>query len=71
MVRPGAGVHPRCSGLRVQGTAISPTSAALFRADGGNKSWIVLYYISALLSILNFSFQKDFKILFTFFKNLL
>ena len=31
--RPGAGIHPRCSGLRVQGTAISPTSAALLRAE--------------------------------------
>ena len=28
---PGAGIHPCCSGLQVQGTAISPTSAALFR----------------------------------------
>ena len=26
---PGAGVHPCCSGLQVQGTANSPTSAAL------------------------------------------
>ena len=25
---PGAGIHPCCSGLQVQGTAISPTSAA-------------------------------------------
>ena len=29
---PGAGIHPCCSGLQVQGTAISPTSAVLLRA---------------------------------------
>ena len=29
---PGAGIHPCCSGLQVQGTASSPTSAALSRA---------------------------------------
>ena len=29
---PGAGIHPCCSGLQVQGTANSPTSAALPRA---------------------------------------
>ena len=28
-VAPGAGIHPCCSGLQVQGTANSPTSAAL------------------------------------------
>ena len=37
IARPGAGIHPRCSGLRVQGTAISPTSAALFRAETATK----------------------------------
>ena len=30
---PGAGFHPCCSGLQVQGTAISPTIAALPRAE--------------------------------------
>ena len=30
---PGAGIHPCCSGLQVQGTAISPTSAAMPDAD--------------------------------------
>ena len=30
---PGAGIHPRCSGLQVQGTANSPTSAALSRIE--------------------------------------
>ena len=39
---PGAGIHPRCSGLRVQGTAISPTSAALLRAG---TAWARLYDI--------------------------
>ena len=29
IARPGAGIHPCCSGLQVQGTAISPISAAL------------------------------------------
>ena len=33
ITRPGVGIHPRCSGLRVQGTAISPTSAAMPDAD--------------------------------------
>ena len=35
ITRPGAGIHPCCSGLQVQGTAISPTSAALLSAEGG------------------------------------
>jgi hypothetical protein len=52
---PGAGVHPRCSGLRVQGTAISPTSAALplagRRPSGHRKadtglSYIIFLYLS-------------------------
>ena len=30
---PGAGIHPCCSGLQVQGTANSPTSAAMPDAD--------------------------------------
>ena len=30
---PGAGIHPCCSGLQVQGTANSPTSATLPRAE--------------------------------------
>ena len=32
---PGAGIHPCCSGLQVQGTANSPTSAALLCAGPG------------------------------------
>ena len=43
ITRPGAGIHPRCSGLRVQGTAISPTSAALLRAEGAELTYILLY----------------------------
>ena len=35
ITRPGAGIHPCFSGLQVQGTAISPTSAALLSAEGG------------------------------------
>ena len=31
-VTPGAGIHPCCSGLQVQGTAISPVSVALPQA---------------------------------------
>ena len=46
IARPGAGIHSRCSGLRVQGTAISPTSAALLRAETETKlSCIVLYFL--------------------------
>ena len=45
ITRPGAGIHPRFSGLRVQGTAISPTSAALLHAETGTElNCIVLYF---------------------------
>ena len=55
IARPGAGIHPRCSGLRVQGTAISPTSAALLRAETETKlNCIVLYF----LRFSNDNFQK-------------
>ena len=37
IARPGAGIHSRYSGLRVQGTANSPTSAALLRNEG--EAW--------------------------------
>ena len=33
---PGAGIHPCCSGLQVQGTADSPTSAAFSKATDGS-----------------------------------
>ncbi len=38
-IAPGAGIHPCCSGLQVQGTAISPTSAALLRAAARKAKW--------------------------------
>ena len=41
---PGAGIHPCCSGLQVQGTAISPTSAALLCAEVQNKLDCILLY---------------------------
>ena len=45
---PGAGIHPCCSGLQVQGTANSPTSAALPRAGGlsGRGRLILCYHTS-------------------------
>ena len=45
---PGAGIHPCCSGLQVQGTANSPTSAALPRAGRTRpprKGWYLISYI--------------------------
>ena len=50
ITRPGAGIHPCCSGLQVQGTAISPTSAALLSAGGGQSDWELFYYNSARLA---------------------
>ncbi len=35
--QPGAGIQPRYSGLRVQGTAISPSSAAKLDYNGGER----------------------------------
>ena len=48
ITRPGVGIHSRCSGLRVQGTAISPTSAALLRveAEHGRLYFTILFPIS-------------------------
>ena len=59
---PGAGIHPCCSGLQVQGTANSPTSAALpragrIRAVPGRLS-VVSYIIFAHLSITFYFFEK-------------
>ena len=54
---PGAGIHPCCSGLQVQGTAISPTSAVLLHAgpQGARPSrYGILYYIPPDLSIPDF-----------------
>ena len=44
MKEPSDWHHPRCSGLRVQGTAISPTSAALLCAEVQNKLDCILLY---------------------------
>ena len=35
---PGVGIHPCCSGLQVQGTASSPTSATLLQAGRLHKA---------------------------------
>ena len=54
---PGAGIHPCCSGLQVQGTANSPTSAVLLRAGPsgpGPSRHRLLYYILRNLSIPDF-----------------
>jgi hypothetical protein len=51
---PGAGIHPCCSGLQVQGTANSPTSATLPRAEARDGP-LHLYYIIAPESIPNFT----------------
>lgn len=60
---PGAGIHPCCSGLQVQGTANSPTSAALPRAGRiravPGRLVLLSYIISARLSILFFDFLKS------------
>ena len=46
MKEPSDWHHPRCSGLRVQGTAISPTSAALLPAEAGTRlAYILLYFL--------------------------
>ena len=44
IARPGTGIHPCFSGLQVQGTAISPTSAALLCAEVQNKLDCILLY---------------------------
>ena len=57
---PGAGIHPCCSGLQVQGTANSPTSAALPQAGRScapfGRLYLISYIISDHLSISLFSF---------------
>ena len=42
ILAPGAGVHPCCSGLQVQGTAISPVSAALFHVEEVEQSGYIV-----------------------------
>ena len=49
-ISPGAGIHPRCSGLRVQGTAISPTSAALLRAEAEQKLFLIVLYAGLFIN---------------------
>ena len=49
---PGAGIHPCCSGLQVQGTAGSPTSAALSRATFDYFTTEVKKYQEGLKNIL-------------------
>ena len=62
-ISPGAGIHPCCSGLQVQGTANSPTSAALPRAGRiravPGRLVLLSYIIFARLSILFFDFLKS------------
>ena len=53
---PGAGIHPCCSGLQVQGTAISPTSAALFRAKTAEQPEFIL---PRLFTFINLIFTAD------------
>ena len=59
---PGAGVHPCCSGLQVQGTANSPTSAALPQAGRScapfGRLYLISYIIFPHLSISLFTFFK-------------
>ena len=50
IARPGAGIHPRCSGLRVQGTAISPTSAALRCAEAENRTVNIVLYLTVIIN---------------------
>ena len=57
--RPGAGIHPCCSGLQVQGTAISPTSAALPHTEVWNKAGI---YYTASGRIYQQDFSRPFPI---------
>lgn len=58
MKEPSDWHHPRCSGLRVQGTAISPTSAALLRAEAEQR-YHVFYYIRGNLSMKNLKGGKQ------------
>ena len=72
--RPGAGIHPCCSGLQVQGTANSPTSATLFRARSAKQVLVIIQYPTGIINnssaIFFFFSQFDRKILFTISENL-
>ena len=52
---PGAGIHSRYSGLRIQGTANSPTSAALLHIEAEQA---ILYF-----TIFSSNYQDIFYIL--------
>ena len=52
ILRPGAGIHPCCSGLQVQGTAVSPTSAALLHAEAGADYYVFYYILSDFAMII-------------------
>ena len=56
---PGAGIHPCCSGLQVQGTANSPTSAALPRTGRISAvRWKAVFdIIHHFRQIINITFQ--------------
>ena len=56
---PGAGIHPCCSGLQVQGTANSPTSAALPWAGPvvRRRGKLVFVIIQHFLQFINITFE--------------
>ena len=58
ITRPGVGIHSRCSGLRIQGTANSPTSAALLRseAEHGEIYFTIFFPISQLYFFRSWNF---------------
>ena len=54
---PRAGIHPCCSGLQIQGTANSPTSAALPQAGPVTK----LFYFTRKRSNTQYLFKRNCK----------
>ena len=58
-IGPGAGIHPCCSGLQVQGTANSPTSAALPWAGPvvRRRGKLVFVIIQHFLQFINITFE--------------
>ena len=63
ITRPGVGIHSRCSGLRAEGTANSPTSAALLRseAEHGKMYFTILFAFSQQQFSQNKHFCKFFR----------
>ena len=49
-LRPGAGIHPCWSGLQIQGTANSPTSAALFCAEAKTKLFVIVLHFFGFIN---------------------